>query len=540
MAFENLKANTLDLAADTADTLTAVKENAVQAIGNTFSKLKGSTGKTIGKYAIGAVAAFGVVVPASAVLAPTPAYASANTVDPDADQDTEVTSTETTTEVIEQEKIVTDLVASTEATLIQEGATADEAKWIANTNAINWFKTAEAQDTAEQITQQEISPEVEAKLQEIGLTKEDVTIVTDVNAILPGPREAGINSMNHGKVVNTVLEGQKQTLDILNGRNGFTQKDAEVATEALRNAGYTDEMIEMRKNGDVTGLNLQVTYVSLNSDSANYHNIAMNVNGVLGYDSLRSVGQNDTIAIVTATSNTVEGAQADIPQNQVSYASRLECSGGELQPFEKVSIPQPEAPTPTPEAPVSPPAEPIPQTFKASYCAGIVNGVPDIKEVTGFATQEEADTEAERLEQECEAEGTTTTTTTPSTTTSTAPTTSSSTTTSSTTTSSTTTTSTPSTTTTIDDKETTTTVVQPTDPPQTTIDNSTPSSRPPATVSDASASTDTSIPEMIANGVADASETAVTSQEAQAGFLGVGGLFLALKRRRNTLRKRVA
>jgi hypothetical protein len=77
--------------------------------------------------------------------------------------------------------------------------------------------------------------------------------------------------------------------------------------------------------------------------------------------------------------------------------------------------PQPEAPAPAPapEPETPPPAEPIPQTFSASYCAGLNSeGEEIIEQVTGFETQEEADRAAEELNQPCEPAPTTSTSTT--------------------------------------------------------------------------------------------------------------------------------
>jgi hypothetical protein len=212
-------------------------------------------------------------------------------------------------------------------------------------------------------------------------------------------------------------------MDILNGTNGFDENDAKIAAEVLRKNGYSEEMIEQRKAGNVSGFDLKITYLTLNADNATYHGIAMNFgDGKLRYDSQRSVGQQDTIAIIEFT---------DSEGNKRVYPSRVECSGGELQDFAKITVPTtPEVETPTPEEPQTPPPatpitppEVVPQTFSASYCSALdAQGKEIIEQVSGFSTQAEAEEAAAKLNQPCVPEDTTTTTEVEETTTTTQPT----------------------------------------------------------------------------------------------------------------------
>ncbi len=249
--------------------------------------------------ALSIAAATGIAT--SAGLAPKPAVAEATSATPSNTNGNQEANTQPTPEEVAYKAIFKEAVQDRLDTAKDnhKKLTKAQAEAEVTEQAKRFFHDIEqAKVTAESKVQKEVTPEVKARLEKVGLEETDITPVTDINTVMPGPREAGPNSMNHGKVVGTILEGQAQTHDILNAQNGFTVEDAKVGEQALLNAGMPADVIANLKKGDYAANNVTVFYASLKANQAVFKNIAFNMgDGEIRYDDHRSVGKNNHFGI---------------------------------------------------------------------------------------------------------------------------------------------------------------------------------------------------------------------------------------------------
>ena len=302
-----------------------------------------------------------------------------------------------------------------------------------------WFKKAAQRAEVQGALDPEISDDEASVLKSLGLGDGDYSAVNDLDAPLPGPIEAGKASFNAGKTVGTPQQSVEQLVNLLSAKDGFSEEQANVVKEALQNNGAPQAMLDELAAGDLSSV--EVSFVTLTADSAEYKNIGFNQSGKLSYDDLRSVGAEDAIALISYT---------DANGDTYVSAYRADCG---WQPFQKVVTPQEGAPAPAPETPQAAPAPEVPKadtqaptpnkpnrpkppvtvteappeefTYTTSVCAELLpNGEERHEEFTGTGTTEdEAKADANRQAKDAKGDCTPEETTTSTSTTTTAPTT---------------------------------------------------------------------------------------------------------------------
>jgi hypothetical protein len=306
-----------------------------------------------------------------------------------------------------------------------------------------WFKKAAQRAEVQGALDPEISDDEASVLKSLGLGDGDYSAVNDLDAPLPGPIEAGKASFNAGKTVGTPQQSVEQLVNLLSAKDGFSEEQANVVKEALQNNGAPQAMLDELAAGDLSSV--EVSFVTLTADSAEYKNIGFNQSGKLSYDDLRSVGAEDAIALISYT---------DANGDTYVSAYRADCG---WQPFQKVVTPQEGAPAPAPETPQAAPAPETPKadtptptpnqpappkadtptptpnqpappeefTYTTSVCVGLLgNGQEQHEEFTGVGnTENEAKADANRQAKDAKGDCTPEETTTSTSTTTTAPTT---------------------------------------------------------------------------------------------------------------------
>lgn len=177
---------------------------------------------------------------------------------------------------------------------------------------------------------------------ETTLRPDQVTEITNFDAVLPGEREAGIRSLNRGrgwdKYEDTVNGAKQMGADLLSGTGHYSAVDSQIAREALASKGMTEEAINKLAANDFADLGIKA--YTINTSTANYHNIAYhNVLDKLAFDSNRAVGANDAFMIIS-----FKDASGAVKAVKV----RIDCSGTS-QVFDTITVPETPAPAPAPE-----------------------------------------------------------------------------------------------------------------------------------------------------------------------------------------------